>query len=85
MAQAPQLALLSSRGYESEAGGLHIVEGRVENISGNGLKNIEAVTNWYAADGTLITSDSAIIEYNSILPRPDIAIQNYVHRKPKND
>jgi hypothetical protein len=64
----PQLAFLSSRGYESEGGGYYIVEGQVRNISGSSLKDIEAVASWYAADGTFITSDSAIIEYNPILP-----------------
>jgi hypothetical protein len=67
-ASTPQLALISSRGYQTESGGYYIVEGQVQNISGNNLKDIEAVASWYAADGTFITSDSAIIEYNPLLP-----------------
>lgn len=66
--QAAQLALLSSRGYESEGGGYYIVEGQVQNISNQSLRNIESVASWYARDGTFITSDSALVEYNPILP-----------------
>jgi hypothetical protein len=64
----PQLALLSTRGYETEGGGYYVVEGQVQNVSTKSLDSIEAVSTWYAADGTLITSDSALIEYNPILP-----------------
>jgi hypothetical protein len=63
-----QLALLSSRGYQTEGGGYYIVEGEVRNISGERLADVEAVASWYASNGTFITSDSALIDYNPIMP-----------------
>lgn len=65
---AEQLELLSSRGYESDGGGYHIVEGEVKNISGERLQSVAAVGTWYGNDGTMITSDDALIEFNPIMP-----------------
>jgi hypothetical protein len=65
---ANKLALLSSRGYESDGGGYHIVEGEVMNISGQSLDRISVVTTWYDIGGGFITSDDAMIEYDPILP-----------------
>jgi hypothetical protein len=64
----PKLALLSSKGYESEYGGYHYIEGEVKNVSDEPLKNVAAVGIWLDKDGTFIKSDDAIIEYNPILP-----------------
>lgn len=64
----PKLAILSSRAYASEGGGYYIVEGQVQNISGESLRNIEAVANWSTRDGTFVTSDSAMVDYDPILP-----------------
>jgi hypothetical protein len=66
-ATTKRLALLSSRGYESEGGGYHIVEGQVQNISNEPLKNVMAVATWYDEGGHFIKSDDAMIEYNPIL------------------
>lgn len=44
-----------------------IAEGKVKNISGVSLKNIEAVVSFYTKEGTFITSDTALIEYNPLL------------------
>jgi len=63
----PQLALLSSRGYESERGGYHYVEGQVRNISNQSLKNVTAVATWFDKDRNFIKSDDALIDYNPIL------------------
>ena len=63
-----QLTLISSKGYESEGGGYHIVEGQVKNISDQPLKNVTAVSTWFDKDGGFIKSDDAIVEYNPILP-----------------
>jgi hypothetical protein len=45
-----------------------ISEGTVTNISGEPLKNVEAVAGYYDASGNFIKSGDAIIEYNPILP-----------------
>ena len=62
----PQLQLLSY-GCSTDYGYFHIT-GQVKNIAGQSLKNVEAVGTAYAKDGTFINSDSALIEYNPILP-----------------
>lgn len=45
-----------------------IVEGRVKNVSDINLKNVEAVIVFKTKDGNFITSSTALIEYNPILP-----------------
>ena len=62
------LALISSKGYESEYGGYHITEGLVKNISDKPLKNVTAVGIWLDKDGEFIKADDALIDYNPILP-----------------
>jgi hypothetical protein len=61
------LALLASRGYESD-GGYWYVEGQVKNISDKPMKNVTAVATWYDKRGEFIKTDEAIIQYNPILP-----------------
>ena len=65
---ADVIALISARGYESESGSYWYVEGQVKNLSGESLKNVQAVATWYTKDGTFVSSDNALIEYNPILP-----------------
>jgi hypothetical protein len=48
--------------------GYATAEGVVKNISGESLKNVEAVVSFYTKDGTFVKSDNALIEYNPILP-----------------
>jgi hypothetical protein len=62
------LALISSKGYESESGGYHYVEGLVTNLSNQPLKNVTAMGIWLDKDGEFIKSDHALIDYNPILP-----------------
>lgn len=52
----------------SESSAFAIAEGEVLNVSNESLRNVEAVVTFRAVDGTFITSDSALIEYNPILP-----------------
>jgi hypothetical protein len=59
-----ELTLISSRGYESEGGEYHIVEGQVRNVSSQPLKNVTAVATWFDKDGGFIKSDDALIDYN---------------------
>ncbi|MFQ5632988.1 MAG: hypothetical protein ACE5I1_29820, partial [bacterium] len=42
--------------------------GRVKNISGNNLKNVMAHITWEDKEGNFITSNSALIDLNPILP-----------------
>ena len=63
---APELQLLSF-GCSSDYGYFHIT-GQVKNISGQSLKDVAAIGTAYAKDGTFVNSDSALIEYNPILP-----------------
>jgi hypothetical protein len=52
----------------SQEHGYSTAEGRVKNISDKPLHNIQVVAEHFAKDGTFITSDSALIEYNPIMP-----------------
>ncbi len=51
----------SSHGYVT-------AKGQVENISDKSLRNVEAVVTFDDKDGGFITSSSALIEFNPILP-----------------
>jgi hypothetical protein len=44
------------------------VNGQVKNISGQSLENVTAVIEYYDANDNFVTSDSALIDYNPILP-----------------
>ena len=64
----PQLALLSTRSSLSSGGGYFTIEGEVKNISGSTLENVVAVVSTYNDDQDFITSESALIEYTTLLP-----------------
>jgi len=61
-----QLELLNTNW--SMGHGYATYEGQVKNISSLKLKNIRAVVTFYDKNGNMITSSSALIEYNPILP-----------------
>ncbi|MBE9582555.1 MAG: zinc ribbon domain-containing protein [Proteobacteria bacterium] len=61
-----QLVLVNSRW--SEDYGYATYEGQVKNISSLKLENVQAVVTWYDRNDNMITSSSALIEYNPILP-----------------
>jgi hypothetical protein len=45
-----------------------VFEGEVKNLSNRPLKNVQAVVMWHDANNKFIASDSALIEYNPIMP-----------------
>lgn len=54
--------------WSTTAGGRYVeARGQVKNISGQSLRNVEAVVNFYDRSGNFITSSSALIEFNPIL------------------
>ena len=61
----PQLALLSTRGYEQSL--FHQVEGQVRNISDRPLENVAVLVTWLTASDEFITSDECLIDFNPIL------------------
>lgn len=61
-----QLEVLSSNW--SNEHGYSIYEGQVKNISNLKLENVKAVVTWYDKNKNMITSNSALIEYNPVLP-----------------
>jgi hypothetical protein len=67
-ATAPKLLLLSKRGYESDSGGYYYVEGQVKNTTDRPMRNVAVVATWYTKDGTFITTDQSLIDYNPLLP-----------------
>jgi uncharacterized protein YgiM (DUF1202 family) len=52
----------------SHGHGYATAEGQVTNVSERSLKNVTAVVTFKARDGTFITSDDALIDYNPLLP-----------------
>lgn len=52
----------------SSAHGYVTVEGQVGNISGRKIQNVEALAQFYTEEKTFITSDSALVEYNPLMP-----------------
>lgn len=63
-----RIALVSASDDISSGGGYNVIQGEVENISGESLKNVAAVASWYDKNDVLIKSDTTLIEYNPILP-----------------
>jgi len=45
-----------------------ITEGQVKNISNDPIENVEAIVSAYTKDGKFVKSDSALIEYDPIMP-----------------
>ena len=52
----------------SEDYGYVTAEGTVTNISSESLANVQAVVTFKTKDGTLVTSEDAVIDYNPLLP-----------------
>jgi hypothetical protein len=62
----PKLQLLN---YDSDTTSNYIIiEGQVKNVSGEKLENVEAVVEFYDENDNFIKSDSALIEYDVLLP-----------------
>jgi len=67
-ASAPRLQVLAKRGYESESGGYYYVEGQVKNITNQPIDRLRIVATWFTKDGTFITTDQAMIDYDPLMP-----------------
>lgn len=67
--QAPAEPLLEVKSWKfyNQYGFVHM-EGEVANISGQRLESVTAVATYYDKDGTFITSDDTLIEYNPLMP-----------------
>jgi hypothetical protein len=65
---SPSLALVSARGYESDSGGFHYVEGQVTNLTDKPLQSVAAVATWYDKNDQFITSDDALVNFNPLMP-----------------
>ena len=67
--QAPQPKLeLVSWNWTTKYDKYAIIEGLVKNISTENQKNVEVVITFYDKNGRFITSETALSEYNPILP-----------------
>jgi DNA-directed RNA polymerase subunit RPC12/RpoP len=65
-ASAPQL-ILEDWAFTSRHGYV-IAEGEVTNVGDENLKSVQAVVSFYTAEGRFVTSATALIELNPILP-----------------
>lgn len=63
-----KLELVSWHWGQSDSEDWATAEGRVKNISDEPLQTVEAVVQFNTSGGELITTDSAVIDYNPILP-----------------
>ena len=63
---SPELKILSKKGTIEYS--FVIVEGQVQNISSARLEAVQAVVTHYDGNGNFVTSDSALIEYDPLLP-----------------
>ena len=61
------LLVLRSWSWSTEYG-YATASGEVKNISGAPLSNVEAIVSFYDRNGTFITSDDALIDYNPVMP-----------------
>jgi hypothetical protein len=64
----PVLELLSSSWSHESDSNFAIVIGQVKNISKKSLDHVEAIANFTDAKGNFISSQTALIKYNPILP-----------------
>lgn len=68
---------LVSKGYILELKSWHwgedygyaIAHGEIKNLTNKKIENIQVVVSWYTENDQLITSDSALIEYNVLMPK----------------
>ena len=63
--------------------GYAVAEGEVTNVSGHKIENIEVVATFRQSDGTLITSDSALIAYTSLMPGQTSTFKVYATWNPR--
>jgi len=79
-AEAP-LELIATRGYEEY--GYNIVEGQVRNVSGSPLSGVAAVSTWFTTDREFVRADTAIIDYDPILPGQTATFKTIGHGNPE--
>jgi hypothetical protein len=66
MASEPSLDLLSYNGTKSL--GFITIDGEARNTSNSSISDLMVVVRHYTSDGTFVRSDTAMVEYNPILP-----------------
>ncbi|MBN1671192.1 MAG: hypothetical protein JXR37_09180 [Kiritimatiellae bacterium] len=59
-----------------------IVDGEVRNITRGNLRSVLAVASCYTANGSFVTSDSSLIDFNPVLPGQISPFQIYIVRNP---
>lgn len=67
----------------SKEGGYVRVNGEVRNISNEVLEDVEVVGSFRSADGTLVTSGSATIDFNPLLPGQSSAFEARAEDDPE--
>jgi hypothetical protein len=78
----PDLELLSQTGGPSGGGGYMEVSGEVKNLTSEPLRNVHAVVTWYTEKGDFIASDTALIEYNPLMPGQTSPYKTMSRRNP---
>lgn len=66
-AALPKLKLTAGEFYTEH--GYFIYEGEVKNVSSEPIDNLQAVATFVKADGSFVKSDSAMVDYQPLLPK----------------
>ncbi len=78
------LELLSSEGFPTVSGKT-LVEGRVRNISGIGLKKVYVMVSWFDKNGNKVENTSVPIPTSPLLDRHDASFSVVMSKNPKMD
>jgi len=76
------LELVSFSCYQTASGSFQQIEGFVKNVSQTALENVEAVGIFEDANGVPISSDSALVDYDPILPGQTSPFSVIARRNP---
>ncbi|MBU0767453.1 FxLYD domain-containing protein [Patescibacteria group bacterium] len=74
--------IIISWNWRSKESGYAIAEGQVQNVSGQKLSNVQAVLELYDSNGDFISSGSALIEYDPLLPKQRSPFEVMVRYNP---
>lgn len=62
------LAVLSARATQTTRDDMWIVEGRVQNVTGESLSNLQVITKAFDGSGNLIAVDRSLLDYKRLRP-----------------
>jgi hypothetical protein len=79
----PKLSLLNYRESVSAGGRYKVIDGQVQNVSGEPIQSLAVVVTWYTADNKLMTTDSALVEFNPLMPDQKSPFKSMTRANPE--